>query len=228
MRKQNLLSTGIVEGVVTYYDDRNKSMNEEGELDDIIQPDKTQGYICVSADPRRLGTDEGGEDFILTTKELRELLRTQCQTGDQTVWITTAQAGFPTTATEGEIDNTLDRQLGSPTSRCLHPAISALILQRQEELATQHRAPSATEARAMELEEEWGTQEPQKEARNRQTEPSEDGTWEPNPLPLMAKHPPRITVSNTKIQLQEGILSQPCPKGENDLGWVQLQQKSLL
>jgi hypothetical protein len=44
----------------------------------------------------------------------------------------------------------------------------------------------------------------------------------------MVKHPPRITVSNTKIQLEEGILSQPCPKGENDLGWIQLQQKSLL
>jgi hypothetical protein len=63
---------------------------------------------------------------------------------------------------------------------------------------------------------------------DRNTEPSEDTTWEPNPLPLMTKHSPRITVSNTKIQLEEGILRQPHPKGENDLGWVQLQQKSLL
>ena len=31
-----------------------------------------------------------------------------------------------------------------------------------------------------------------------------------------------------QIQLQEDILSQPCPKGEDDLGWIQLQQKSLL
>ncbi len=45
----------------------------------------------------------------------------------------------------------------------------------------------------------------------------------------MSKHPPRVTASNTKIQLdREGILSHPRPKGENDLGWVQLQQKSLL
>jgi hypothetical protein len=45
----------------------------------------------------------------------------------------------------------------------------------------------------------------------------------------MSKHPPRVSASNTKIQLdREGILSHPCPKGENDLGWVQLQQKSLL
>jgi len=63
---------------------------------------------------------------------------------------------------------------------------------------------------------------------DRNTEPSEDTTWEPNPLPLMTKHSPRITVSNTKIQLEEGILRQPHPKGENDLGWVQLQQKLLL
>jgi len=41
--------------------------------------------------------DEGGEDLILTTKELRKILQTQCQTGDQTVWLTTSQAGFPTT-----------------------------------------------------------------------------------------------------------------------------------
>jgi hypothetical protein len=27
----------------------------------------------------------------------------------------------------------------------------------------------------------------------------EDTTWESNPFPLMVKHPPRVTVSNTKI-----------------------------
>jgi hypothetical protein len=64
---------------------------------------------------------------------------------------------------------------------------------------------------------------------DRGTDSNEDTTWEPNPLPLMAKHPPRVTVSNTKIQMdREGILNKTCPKGENDLGWVQLQQKSFL
>jgi len=169
---------------------------------DIFQPEETQGYIRVSADPRRSGMDDGGEDFILTSKELRKILQTQCHMGDQTVWLTTAQAGFPTTVTEGEIDNTLDSQLRRPTSQCLHPAISDFILKHQEELVTQHRSPSETEARVMELEEEWDTQEPQKETRVRQTEPSEDDTWEPNPLPLMVKHPPRIMTSNTKIQLR--------------------------
>jgi hypothetical protein len=62
----------------------------------------------------------------------------------------------------------------------------------------------------------------------RNTEPTEDSTWEPNPLPLMVRHPPRITSSNTKIRLKEDILSQPCPKGENDMGWVKPQQKPLV
>jgi hypothetical protein len=46
----------------------------------------------------------------------------------------------------------------------------------------------------------------------------------------MVKHPPGVTVSNMKVQLREGVwaLSQPCPKGEDDLGWVQLKKKSLL
>ena len=74
-----------------------------------------QGYLCVSADPRRSGSAEGGENFILTVEELRLSLQAQCQVEDQTVWLTTDQAGFPTTATEGELDNIQDRQLGKPT-----------------------------------------------------------------------------------------------------------------
>jgi hypothetical protein len=143
--------------------------------------------------------------------------------------MTTAQAGFPTTAAEGELDNDLDRQLGKPTARCLHPAISAFIIQRQQDLVTQDQAPSMTEIRAMELESEWGTQKECTESPARNKDATEDITWEPDPLPLMANHPPRVTASNTKIQLdREGALSQICPKGGDDLGWVQLQQKSLL
>ena len=67
------------------------------------------------------------------------------------------------------------------------------------------------------------------ETSDRGTNATEDTIWEPNPLPLMANHPPRVTASNTKIPMdREGALSQPCPKGEDDRGWVQLQQKSLL
>ncbi len=99
--------------------------DEEEELRDT--EDEIQGYLCVSADPRWSGSAEGGENFILTAEELRLSLQEQCKEEDQTVWLTTAQAGFPTTVTEGELDNILDRQLGRPTVRCLHPATSDYI-----------------------------------------------------------------------------------------------------
>ena len=105
----------------------NFSEDEEGLHD---ADDETQGYVCVSADPRKSGSAEGGESFIITVK-----------------------------VTEGALDNDLDRQMGKPTARCLHPAISAFILQRQQELTTQDRAPSMAETRALELESGWGTQE---------------------------------------------------------------------
>jgi hypothetical protein len=199
------------------------SDDEEGVKEEI------QGYLCVSSDPRRSGQTEGGENFIITDEELRLILKSQCEEEDQTVWMTTPQAGFPTTAAEGELDNDLDRQRGKPTARCLHPAISAFIIQRQQELVTQDQAPSMTEIRSLELESEWVTQEECMESPVRNKDATEDITWEPDPLPLMANHPPRVTASNTKIQLdREGTLSQICPRGEDDLGWVQLQQKSLL
>jgi hypothetical protein len=80
----------------------------EGELDGMDLPDEIQGYMCVSADPGMSGTAEGGENFIITTKELRMLLQDQCQAEDQGVWLTTAQAGFPTVHAEGELENILD------------------------------------------------------------------------------------------------------------------------
>jgi hypothetical protein len=99
----------------------NFSDDEEGAEEEI------QGYLCVSADPRRSGQTEGGENFIITTEELRQILKAQCEAEDQTVWMSTAQAGFPTTAAEGELENDMDRQLGKPTARYLHPAISAFM-----------------------------------------------------------------------------------------------------
>ena len=131
--------------------------------------------------------------------------------------MSTAQAGFPTTATEGELENDMDRQLGKPTARYLHPAISAFINQRQQELVTQGQTPSMAESRAMELESEWGTQEEGMESPIRNKDATEDITWEPDPLPLMANHPPRVTASNTKIQLdREAALNQVCLRGIQD------------
>jgi hypothetical protein len=61
----------------------------------------------------------------------------------------------------------------------------------------------------MELESEWGTQEECTESPDRDKDATEDITWEPDPLPRMVNHPPRVTASNTKIQLdREGSLSQ--------------------
>jgi len=70
-------------------------MDEDGEPDDMFLPDEIQGYMCVSADPRRSWTDEGqrrvalsgggGENLILTTEELRRSLQAHHRTEDQTV-----------------------------------------------------------------------------------------------------------------------------------------------
>ncbi len=119
----------------------NFSDDEEGGEEEI------QGYLRVSADPRRSGQTEGGENFIITTEELRQILKAQCEEEDQTVWMSTVQTGFPTTAAEGELENDMDRQLGKPTARYLHPVISAFINQRQQELVTQGQTPSMAESR---------------------------------------------------------------------------------
>ena len=119
------------------------------------------------------------------------------QTSGKSIWLTTAQAGFPTTPTEDEVSSLRDLQLGRSTARHLHPEISAFIGRLQNEI----------------------------DAENRDTEIQEDTFWEPNPSPLMVSHPPRITASNTRIQLLEGSLGQPSPKGEDNLGWDQLQTK---
>ena len=93
--------------------------------------------------------------------------------------LTTAQVGFPTTATEGELDNDLDRQLGKPTARYLHPVISTFITRRQQELVTQDQAPSRAESKTMELESEGGTQEECTESPVWNKDSTEDITWEP-------------------------------------------------
>jgi hypothetical protein len=50
---------------------------EEEELSDT--DDEIQGYLCVSEDPRRSGSAEGGENFVLTTEELRLSIQAQCR-----------------------------------------------------------------------------------------------------------------------------------------------------
>ncbi len=131
---------------------------------------------------------------------------------------------------EDEIHTTQDLQLGRPTARHLHSEISVFIGRKYDNILSQNRPPSVTELKLFELEREWGTGDIGADTVEeiREMENQDHILWEPNPLPLMTNHAPRITVSNTKIQLREGALDQPCPKGEDDLGWVQIQQKSLM
>ncbi len=61
-------------------------LNEDVDMDpdDDLEQDFQQGYLCVSADPRRVG-GPGGEATIITLQELRTLLCTQQTREDQTV-----------------------------------------------------------------------------------------------------------------------------------------------
>ena len=61
-------------------------LNEDVDMDsdDDLEQDFQQGYLCVSADPRRVG-GPGGEPTIINLKELRTLLCTQQTREDQTV-----------------------------------------------------------------------------------------------------------------------------------------------
>ncbi len=75
-----------------------------------------------------------------------------------------------------------------------------------------------TVSRAMELESEWDSQEEGTESPTRNKVVTEDITWEPDPLPLMANHPPRVTSSNTKIQLDREGPSARSDRGEKMTG----------
>ena len=123
--------------------------------DDDLDQEMQQGHLCVSTDPRRVG-GPGGEPTIINIEELWALLITQQSLEDQTVWLTTAQAGFPVTADATEFQNDRDRLLGKPVARFLHPAISNFIQKRLEELNSTGQAPSRMEKLAKRLEETWG------------------------------------------------------------------------
>ena len=95
----------------------------------------------------------GGEPTIINLKELRTLMRTQQTLEDQTVWLTTAQAGFPVAADAQEVQTDRYRLLGNPVARFLHPAISTFIQVRCKELDSTKQTPSRTEILDKRLEE---------------------------------------------------------------------------
>ncbi len=89
----------------TVLDSDDKDMLEDSE-------EKHQDHLCTSGDPRRIGV--GGETIILNSSELCKDITSQQVTGDQTVWITTSQTGFPLTRDEEELINSKDTQMGRP------------------------------------------------------------------------------------------------------------------
>ena len=185
-----------------------------------------QGYLCTSADPRRIGPG-GGETIILNSSELRKAITLQQTTDDQTLWMPTAQAGFPLTRDEEEVTNGKDAQMGRITVRYLHPAISSFITDWVADLTSSGKQPSPLEQAAIDLENEWSQKYITGIWEASTDPPPSPASWELDPPPLTANHPPRITDSNTRITLREGSLKEPLPKSDNGLGWVQIQQKSL-
>jgi hypothetical protein len=113
-----------------------------------------QGYLCISADPRRVGAG-GGEAIILNLRELRQAIVLQQTTGDQKIWMTSAQTGFPLERGEDEVTSNRDAQMGRHTARYLHPAISEYIADWETELTSTGTQPPPLAQPAIDLEHEW-------------------------------------------------------------------------
>ena len=92
---------------------------------------------------------------IIRLEELRTLMITQQSLEDQTVWLTTVQAGFPVTSDTQGVQNDRDRFLGKPVTRFLHPVISNFIHKRYQELNFTGQDPSRMENVVKRLEETW-------------------------------------------------------------------------
>ena len=113
--------------------DRNYTVPDSDDEDMEVDPEEIQqGHLCTSADPRRIGTG-GGETIILSPEELRKAITLQQSIDDQSIWLRRAQAGFPLTMDKEKLVNSKDAQMGRPTARHFHPAISAFIADIQAE-----------------------------------------------------------------------------------------------
>jgi hypothetical protein len=185
------------------------------------------GYLCITADPRRVGVG-GDETMILNPKELRKALTLQQTMEDQTIWMTSVQTGFPLQREKDEVTNSTETQMGRHTARYLHPAsISTCIADWESHLASTGTQPSPSAQAVIDLENEWS----QKYVMGTWVAPTEPPpptvNWYHDPPPLMSNHPPRVTDSNTRITLRENSLKEALPTSDKGLGWVQIQQKSL-
>jgi hypothetical protein len=210
-----------------YTEPPNERMDSDSEeASDNDSGDMQIGYLCISADPRRVGVG-GGEPMILNPKELRKDLTLQQTMEDQTIWMTSTQTGFPLQRETDEVTNSTDTQMGRHTARYLHPVISTCITDWEAYLASTGTQPSPSVQATIDLENEWS----QKYVMGTWVAPTEPSpptvNWHHDPPPLMANHPPRVTDSNIRITLRENSLKEALPTSDKGLGWVQIQQKSL-
>jgi hypothetical protein len=185
-----------------YAEPPNDFMDEDSEAaSDNDSGDMQVVYLCISADPRRVGVG-GGEPMILNPKELRRTLTLQQTMEDQTIWMISAQTGFPLERESDEVTNSTDAQMGKHTARYLHPAISAYIADWEADLASTGTQPPPLAQAVIDLENEW-SQKYVMETWVSPTEPSPPPViWHHDPPPLMDNHPSRITDSNIRITLR--------------------------
>jgi hypothetical protein len=128
-----------------------------------------------------------------------------------------AQAGFPLTREEEELINSEDAQMGRPTARYLHPAISEFIADMQAELTSMGQLPTTLEQAAIDLEEGWSHKHVTGGGRitgspDPPTSPVLAPPWELDPLPLMANNPPdhRLQHQNhTAGRILERVVGSP-------------------
>ena len=130
-------------------DDANMEEDSEEDSDEM-----QQGYLCTSTDPRRIGTGDG-ETIILNSRELRKAISLQQNAKDQTIWMTTAHAGFPLERDEVEVTNSKDTQMGRITTRYLHATISTFIANWETDLTSTGKNSSPLEQAVIDLENKW-------------------------------------------------------------------------
>jgi hypothetical protein len=95
--------------------------------------------------------------MILNPRDLRWILTLQQTTEDQTIWMTSAQTGFPLEKEADEVTNSKDVQMGRHTARYLHPVISAYIADWEAELISTGTQPPPLAQSVIDLENEWST-----------------------------------------------------------------------
>ena len=116
MRSEPTIDRSLRSGLNHNYAEQD---SDDANMEEYLEEDSDemqQGYLCTSSDPRRVGPGDG-ETIILNSRELRKSITLQQTVKDQTIWMTTAQTGFPLEREEDEVTNSKDTQMGRITAR---------------------------------------------------------------------------------------------------------------